>query len=329
MGLEPARPKNIHQNQATGTGNGTNIHRSRLPINISLKTQLDYSRNGHTVLKSLLDPTLLLNVRKDILQFTAKNALDAWRQKVEVASNSPKLAQSCLTIEECQLELEKLQIQWESLPFLQFFNTWRSIPSVEALCYSLGGVASVLLDVPSVRLYQDSLFTKRALDGPTPWHTDARMAPFDTPNMLTIWIPLQDVPKDGTALLFVSKSHSDFALPFWNEFDGPEFARLEERYKGTSKNHMPLKLGDATVHSGWTLHCADGNTSFHDDRHALAISFVDADAPVRESALVFHTNSHGYGDNEDYWSYREWVTAVPPRRMFRHDLVPIVWPPDS
>ena len=245
---------------------------------------------------------------------------------MEVASDSPKLAQSCRTIEECQQELENLGIQWESLPFLQFFNTWRNVPSVEALCHSLGETASVLLDVSSVRLYQDAVFSKRAQDGPTPWHTDARMAPFDTPHMLTIWIPLQDIPKDGTALVFCSKSHSDFALPFWNDFDGPEFDRLEERYKGSSTHHMPLALGDATVHSGWTLHCADGNNSLGEDRHALAISFVDADAQVRETALDFTPSSGGYGDNEDQWSYREWVNDVKPRTPFRHPLAPIIWP---
>ena len=33
------------------------------------------------------------------------------------------------------------------------------------------------------RLHLDAMFEKRP--SPTPWHTDARMAPFDTSNMLT------------------------------------------------------------------------------------------------------------------------------------------------
>ena len=320
MGLEPARKANN-----TPTKQPSQQISPHRPPNISLRNQLDYARNGHTALNSLIDPELLLRVRTDVLRYTSQKALDAWRQKVEVASDSPKLAQSCRTIEECQDELEKLGIEWDFLPFLQSFNTWRNVPSVKALCFALGETASTLMDVPSVRLYQDSVFSKRAQDGPTPWHTDARMAPFDTPHMITIWIPLQDIPKDGTALVFVSKSHSDFALPFWNDFDGPEFDRLEERYKGVSISHMPLKLGDATAHSGWTLHCADGNDS-SDDRHALAISFVDTDAQVRETALDFKPSSGGYGDNEDQWSYREWVNSVKPRTHFSHDLVPIVWP---
>lgn len=328
IGLEPARKTKCPPTQANQTVQTSSPSPSKsksIPINISVKTQLDYARNGHTVLKSLVPPELLSRIRTDVLRYTSQKILDAWRQKVEVASDSPKVAQSCRTIEECQQQLEHLGVQWEFLPFLQFFNTWRDVPSVEELCHSLGETASTLLDVSSVRLYQDAVFSKRSRDGPTPWHTDARMAPFDTPHMLTIWIPLQDIPRDGTALIFCSKSHSDFALPFWNDFDGPEFDRLEERYKGLSTHHMPLALGDATVHSGWTLHCANGNDSL-EDRHALAISFVDADAQVRETALDFTPSSGGYGDNEDQWSYREWVHDVKPRTPFRHTLAPIVWP---
>jgi len=296
---------------------------------IRLKAQLDYSRNGSTVLRSFINPHLLQRIRTDLLSYTQGEELEAWRQKVEVGSNDPERAKRCQTIQQCKTELDKLEIGTDNLPFLQYFNTWRDIDSIRKLCYTLGQSASILLDVPSVRLYQDALFTKRSYDGPTPWHTDARMAPFDTSHMLTFWIPLQPVPKDSTGLLFVPKSHNDFALPFWNDFDGPEYSRLEERYEDKTVNYMPLALGDVTVHSGWTLHCADGNES-DQNRHALAISFVDAKAAIRETALDFSPSKGGgyaYGDNEDQWSYREWVSQVPKREHFgSHPLVPIVWP---
>lgn len=293
---------------------------------ITLQTQLDYARNGHAVFRSFLDPSYLERIRKDTMSFVLQKTLQAWRQKVEVASNSPKLAESCHSIQQCQQELERLHVPWDSLPFLQFFNTWRQVQSVETLAQDLGHAASVLLDVPSVRLYQDAVFWKRAGDGPTPWHTDARMAPFDTSHMITFWISLEPQPLRCSGLVFCSKSHSDFALPFWNEFDGPEYQRLEERYRYSAVDYMPIHLGDVTVHSGWTLHCADGNNK--EDRAALAISYVDARAQVREDAMN-ETNSDsdaGYGDNEDRWSYMEWVQDVAPRSQFQHELVPIVWP---
>jgi ectoine hydroxylase-related dioxygenase (phytanoyl-CoA dioxygenase family) len=300
-----------------------------LPIvrKIPIEVQLKYSRNGSAALRSFFDPDAIRLVRSDLIAYSEKKKMEAWRQKVEVASNDPILGHRCRTVAECKEELATLGVEVDNLPFLQYFNTWRDVASVKKLCYSLGQTASVLLDVPAVRLYQDALFEKRAGDGPTPWHTDARMAPFDTTNMLTFWIPLQDVSKHGTALLFVPKSHNDFALPFWNEFDGPEYDRLEERYNNKSLHYMPLNLGDLTVHSGWTLHCADGNDS-SEDRLALAISYVDARAEIRETAMNFSPSTGGgYGDNEDQWSYREWVGQVPVRKPFgTHPLVPIVWP---
>lgn len=294
--------------------------------NVTLQTQLDYARNGHAILRSFLDPSMLRQVRQDVLETVSHKTLDAWRQKVEVASDSPQLAQSCRTLQECQEELQKLGVPWDALPFLQFFNTWRGVQSVEKLAFQLGEAAAVLLHVPSVRLYQDAVFWKRSGDGPTPWHTDARMAPFDTSSLITFWISLEQAPLQSSALIFCSKSHSDFALPFWNDFDGPEYQRLEERYQYSAVDYMPIRLGDVTVHSGWTLHCADANNE-EKDRLALAISYADARAEIRQDAMAeSDSEGGGYGDNEDRWSYMEWVKDVPPRRQFQHELVPIVWP---
>ena len=315
------------QNQPSSKSGDRPTNTGKVPIEVPIEVQLEYARNGSAVLRSFLDPTLLQAIRAHIVTYSEKKELEAWRQKVEVGSNDPQRAKACRTIRDCKQELENLHIGLDNLPFLQYFNTWRDVTSVRELCYALGQTASVLLDVPEVRLYQDALFTKRANDGQTPWHTDARMAPFDTSNILTFWIPLQEIPKNGTALIFVPKSHNDFALPFWNDFDGPEYDRLEQRYKEKTVHYMPMNLGDMTVHSGWTLHCANGNDAT-EHRHALAISFVDARAQIRETALDFSpSDGGGYGDNEDQWSYREWVSQVPRRKPFgTHPLVPIVWP---
>jgi len=334
IGLQPVtKPKTSSSSKKGSSPNPRSQNQSENHIqveNVSLRVQLDYARNGHAAIRSLFtEPLLLETIKTDLMAHAEQRTLEAWRQKVEVASNSPSLAQSCRTIQQCVDELVKLDIPYD-LPFLQHFNTWRSVESVKnlALSPSLGRAAAKLLDVPSVRLYQDSLFCKRCGDGPTPWHTDARMTPFDTSNMITFWIPLQKVPiAKGTGLIFVSKSHSDFALPFWNDFEGgTEYGRLDERYGCSEVNHMPLELGDVTIHSGWTLHCADGNES-DEDRMALAITYVDARAEIREDAMkeTEGTMDGGYGDNEDKWSYKDWVTEVLPRKQFTHPLVPIVW----
>lgn len=308
-----------------------------------LAAQLDYARNGHAVIRNVLDPTVIQSLRSDLWKHGKKKELEAWRQKVEVAANSPKLAASCQSVQDCRKELTRLGVPDDYLPFLQYFNNWTYLPTVyNHAILKLAETAAILMDVESVRIYQDSLFWKRPGDGPTPWHTDARMAPFDTSNIVTLWIPLQPVPKGGTGLVFCSKSHSDFSLPYWNP---PEKANdnpaspwnaLEERYHrndmddddGHLVDYMPLQTGDVTAHAGWTLHCADGNmlankdTGHVQDRLALAITYVDARAVVREDALTSSS-----GDNEDVWSYRDWVSDVPARTScFVHKRVPIVWP---
>ena len=340
---------------------------------ISLRTQLDYARNGHSVLRNFItddddgnknsassssasnsSSRLITNLRRILLDLAADEELKAWIQKVQVAAgkknndggssektnnnNNDKIADSysCQSVQECQTALQDMGVT-ASLPFLQYFNTWRKIPAVKDLAFDLGEAASILLDVPTVRLYQDAVFWKRRQDGPTPWHADARMAPFDTSQMITFWIPLQGVPSPrdgGTALIFCSKSHADFALPYWNH--PPEvnnnkddtnsslsgWDRLEDRYPEKVVDYMPMNLGDVTVHSGWTLHCSNGNELVEGskDRIALAITFVDWAAEIRP-------NWQTIGDDEDRWSYQDWCKDVVPRTKFSHELVPIVWPP--
>lgn len=190
-------------------------------IDIDIKTQLDYSRNGHAVLRGFLDPEQyeLHELRSTLLEYAQKEELLAWQQKVEVASasssslSSPLSTTSYKTVEECKEQLQKLlgTSTASSLPFLQYFNVWRKINAVENIIlydhpqHRLAKAAAILLDVPSVRLYQDAIFWKRPHDGPTPWHVDARMAPFDTQHMITFWIPLQSIPKNGSGLTFCSK----------------------------------------------------------------------------------------------------------------------------
>jgi ectoine hydroxylase-related dioxygenase (phytanoyl-CoA dioxygenase family) len=314
------------QGTAAPAGNALKDNQSRkfdkLP-QISLQTQLDYARNGHAVLRNFVDSTTLRQIRTSLQRHASEQELKAWQQKVQVASNSAKVAESCRTVQQCQEQLASIGIT-ASLPFLQYFNLWKSYPEIKGLAYSLGQAASVLLDVPTVRLYQDALFWKRRNDGPTPWHVDARMAPFDTSHILTLWIPLQDIPPDGTALTFCSKSHIDFALPYWNALNNDEWDRLEDRYPKKLVDYMPMTVGDITVHSGWTLHSANDNACGDKDRMALAISYVDGNAELRPDV---HEKSGGKGDNEDHWSYKDWVQDVSPRTRFQHDQVPIVWPP--
>jgi ectoine hydroxylase-related dioxygenase (phytanoyl-CoA dioxygenase family) len=298
-----------------------------------LRTQLNYARNGHAVIRQLLPVEQLQIIRRILVKHGQTQELAAWRQKVQVAADrdpvkSAQLAASCQTVQDCKEQLRQLlDVDEVSLPFLQYFNTWRTYPQVYDVAQALAETAAVIMDVRSVRLYQDAVFWKRVGDGPTPWHTDARMAPFDTSHMITFWIPLQPVKQSG--LIFCSKSQADFALPYWNDValsKGDTYSpwnNLDERYSALPcVHHMPMNVGDVTVHSGWTLHCA--NEAIDENRIALAITFVDSRGPIRIDAVP---NANSKGDREDVWSYEDWVQQVPCNAPFDHPLVPILWPP--
>ena len=216
------------------------------------------------------------------------------------------------------------------------------------------------------------------------------MIPLDTSRIITFWIPLHSIPSledGGTGLLFINKSHSDMALPYWNgrgNVNGDDddsssynaYSHLTTRYgidnnvgddrivdnnPGVIDHHMPLSVGDCTVHSGWTMHCANGNTQngssgsgsgVSTTRYAVAITYVDSRAEVREdvpgvgknvpvakrgrmgnnnngSSTRSRTTTKFMGDDEDSVSYSAWIGDVLPRTQFQHKLVPDVWPPPS
>lgn len=341
MGLQPvpvSEPRSgvISQPNLHST---SNPDITSLPPHPSLASQLQYARNGHAVFRNLIPSEILFRIKDDLVQYAASQELAAWQQKVEVAMSLSKeeVQRRYATIEECRDILKKSSPDGiVQVPFLQHFNTWRSIPSVKRLVTScspstssletspLVHYAKILLDVPNVKLYQDSLFHKRKNDGPTPWHSDARMAPFDTSKMITFWIPLDYVPsldEGGTGLLFVNGSHSDFALPFWNvQREGGEYDRLEQRYGGDDgiKDYMPMNVGDVSVHAGWTLHSSNGGIgAAGSDRYALAVTYVDDKAEIRKDAV-----RSAMGHDEDRRSYEDWVNDVPPRSYFEHPFVP-------
>ncbi|KAL7543712.1 hypothetical protein ACHAXR_013531 [Thalassiosira sp. AJA248-18] len=321
---------------------------------ISLQTQLDYSREGHASIRNLIPGDIIKEIYHDLKQYSRD---EHYKQKGE-----------------------------DGLPFLQYFNTWRDIPSIQRLTTSplLCQAASTLLNLPisksstdgvKLRLYQDSVFIKRNRDGITPWHIDGRMMPFDTSLAITFWIPLHPIPSienGGTALLFINKSHSDFSLPYWNgrgtEFgddsggrggynaydhlatrygiDNVDDDKITDNNKGVIDHHMPLNIGDVTVHNGWTMHCANGNrnSGYASTRYALSITYVDSHAEVREDIPGVGKNmkrrmrgkkdgskstTRALGDSEDSASYAEWIGDVLPRTRFRHELVPDVWPISS
>jgi hypothetical protein len=71
-------------------------------------------------------------------------------------------------------------------------------------------------------LLQDCVFLKQPGFAETNWHSDLRMAPLDTNDFVTAWIPLRPLQggQQDSGLTFAVGSHRDFALPFWHDLQG-------------------------------------------------------------------------------------------------------------
>mmetsp|Transcript_21716 Transcript_21716/g.40883 ORF Transcript_21716/g.40883 Transcript_21716/m.40883 type:complete len:320 (+) Transcript_21716:45-1004(+) len=293
---------------------------------ISTEKLLFYSRKGSIKLNNVLPPSQIKDLKSTCRQHIKENELITWQQKMSAIKNVPLSEISSnpkySTVSRCKSSISSLV---PSIPFLQYFNLHKLHPSIKSLTHGplLPSLASSLMATSKVRLYQDSLFYKRPSDAETLWHSDLKMTPFDTNKLITFWIPLTRIPA-SQGLQFVDESHLDFALPFWHAetLDSIDLGRREGYGEDNIRDYSPINLGSMTAHNGWTLHSAPPNFT-GEDRLALAISYVDGDAVVREG---FKNRRKDKGDREDEQSYEKWIGGVKEGKFISamHVDIPII-----
>ncbi len=173
------------------------------------------------------------------------------------------------------------------MAFLQVMNLWRHDPDVArfVLAARFAGVAARLLGVPRVRLYHDQALFKEPGGGYTPWHQDAMYWPLDGSRCLTMWMPLVDITPAHGGLAFATGSHVDGPLSDIGISDASEehFDRLLAARGTRVDEPVAMQAGDASFHSGWTVHKALGNTSAAMREVMTVIWFADG-LPVLDPA---------------------------------------------
>ncbi|NCX31779.1 MAG: phytanoyl-CoA dioxygenase family protein [Actinobacteria bacterium] len=184
---------------------------------------------------------------------------------------------------------------------------WLSVSLLWSCEFGCRHVVGELMGVRGVRLYHDQALFKEPGGGLTPWHQDQVYWPLDSDKTITMWMPLVDVPSEVGSVVFVSGSHHSGNLGGAEIGDNSQhyFDRLITERNYTTHSYAPMRAGDATFHSGWTLHGAPANETKTMRCVMTIIYFADEtrvgalDNPMRENDAQQWLGSRRTGELAD------------------------------
>lgn len=203
------------------------------------------------------------------------------------------------------------------MAFIQIMNLWVRDEAVRryTLARRFGRIAAQLMGVKGVRIYHDQALFKEPGGGMTPWHQDEYYWPLDTDNTLTMWMPLVDSTPEMGTLIFASGSQVEGylgRLPISDESEAI-FKRFVAEKGFALVPGDTLAAGDATFHSGWTLHTAPGNQSAI-CREVMTVIYMADGAHVTQP-----DNKHREND------LVSWLPGCKPGDLAASELNPLVY----
>lgn len=162
--------------------------------------------------------------------------------------------------------------------FLQHVNVWTQDEAMKRLTLhpNVGAVAEKLAGVP-LRLWHDQILIKEPHNKvATEFHQDQPYWPHqNSPNPISAWIALCDVPVEKGCMTFLPGSHRVTDLPAQNLRAADSLMSIHPEFVWSPRITVPLRAGDCTFHHGRCAHMATPN--FTDDpRVAHIVIFMDA-----------------------------------------------------
>lgn len=257
-----------------------------LPAN----AQQDYARDGHVLLREVARP----------------NEIKVYGPLIEAATDRYKGE---------ILPLDQRDTYGKA--FWQITNLWRRDAAVQrfTLAKRFAKIAADLMDVDGVRLYHDQALFKEAGGGPTPWHQDQFYWPLDTDRTITLWMPLVDASPAMGTLRFASGSWQGGYLGEFAISD--ESDRVFEKLVADNGYRMQepqlMHAGDASFHSGWTLHAAPGNAS-EQMRSVMTIIYFADGARATEPDHESRAND-----------LKTWLPGIAPGELAASELNPLLY----
>lgn len=172
--------------------------------------------------------------------------------------------------------------------FVEDFCNWERFDAYVELAHHVAPLIRALLGSGSVRLYHDHLLVKEAgTTQRTPWHQDQPYYDVEGRQVVSMWMPLDAVPR-STTLEFVAGSHlGPWLTPrsFMDDQarwfpDGaleevPDVDAMRARGEGPAILGWALEPGDAVVFHALALHSAPGSAM---RRRVLSLRFLGDDA---------------------------------------------------
>ncbi len=169
--------------------------------------------------------------------------------------------------------------------FFVDYCSWHRIAEYKQFIFEspAAEIGAELMQSERVQLFHEHILVKEAQAGvPTPWHQDMPYYCIDGPKTLSLWIPLDAVPRERT-LEFVAGSHAwdkrfrpqRFNGEPLNAHDGlediPDIDNHRDDYPIVG---WDLEPGDAVAFDYRTVHGAPPNHSASAERRAFSLRLV-------------------------------------------------------
>jgi ectoine hydroxylase-related dioxygenase (phytanoyl-CoA dioxygenase family) len=172
--------------------------------------------------------------------------------------------------------------------FVGDYCNWARIPEYKDFIFHSDAprIGRALMGTRTVRLFHEHVLVKEpGADVPTPWHQDQPYYCLDGTDTVSLWIPLDTVPRERS-IEFVAGSHrwgkyyrpERFNKTALNDNDGlepvPDIEGDRSKYRILG---WALEPGDAVAFNYLTLHGAPANKSKQEQRRAFSLRLIGDD----------------------------------------------------
>jgi len=240
---------------------------SRINSIVTEKTVFDFQRDGAICLRNIIDLDCVKTLQDEIEIFLQAKGSKGFNYTNHTSANGNQNG--------AFISIGRL---WIDSTVLSNFTHNSMLPQIAAL----------LTESNQMNLYFDQCFVKEpGTSDPTPWHNDQPYWPLKGNQVITIWLALDDIPKQNGAVEFVKGSHQWQSMfqpqPFNQKSQlekNPEYRKMIDVEKNRDQLEIiswDMKAGDVLAFYGMTLHGSKGNTDSGARRRGYSIRYTGSD----------------------------------------------------